>query len=124
MLLAYLLAVSCNVDDSFSREDFENKWWEVQQYPVCFNFHYYEESELLIYEHSIRNEGTWEFLEPNRYEVSGEVLFIESNEGCWVVDGYKGHKVDACECTLIPWEHSMLPRVTDLIKPVSNKSAN
>ena len=40
--------LSCEENNSFPREEFENEWWEVQAYPICFNFH--ETGDLLLYE--------------------------------------------------------------------------
>ena len=121
MILLYYLILGCSTSDLLDRESFENQWWEVQQYPVCFNFHTYEENELLIYQSVIENHGPWEFVEPNQYEISDETLTVTQNEECWEVDGYKSYKIDACECSLISWDHSRKIDWSDLTTPVNNK---
>jgi hypothetical protein len=112
---------ACAPDEPFDREGFENKWWGIQQYPICFNFHFYEDPELLTYEGRIENRGPWEFVEPNQYEVADEKFTITANDDCWKVDGYKAYNVDACECTLIPWQHTRSLNWNGLVQPVENK---
>jgi len=89
--------LSCEENNSFPREEFENEWWEVQSYPICFNFH--ETGDLLLYENSIQNEGAWAFCEPNEYFVGDYSFIVTKDEECWEVKGLD-QNLTACECTL------------------------
>jgi len=107
--LSAIFLLSCvETSQQFERESFENKWWEVQEYSVCFNFH--ESGDLLSYQHQeIRegewgrfiDEGEWTFYEPNEYSVLDKSVFIYDKEVCWDIEGYFENKaITACECTM------------------------
>jgi len=104
--VAFLL--SCvEPSQSFEREGFENEWWEVQEYSVCFNFH--ESGDLLSYQQQdiigdrwgrFVDEGEWTFYEPNEYSVLDKSIFIYEEEECWKIEEYFENKpITACECT-------------------------
>ena len=96
-LIAMLVLLSCREKDTFSREAFENEWWEIGVYPICFNLH--ESGDLLLYEESIRSEGAWTFCEPNEYFVGDYSFTVNVDEDCWQISGLDQDLV-ACECTL------------------------
>jgi hypothetical protein len=96
-LVVMLGLFSCYEQTAFNREAFENKWWETNVYPVCFNLH--ESGDLLLYEESIRSEGSWAFCEPNEYFVGDNSFAVTEEEECWKIKGLKQDLV-ACECTL------------------------
>jgi len=73
-------------------------WWEIQEYPICFNFH--ESGELLIYEEVITSHGEWEFCAPNEYLVQDFTFIINEYEECWEITGYMDQVLTACECTI------------------------
>ena len=92
------MILTCTVDASIDTERFENHWWEIQEYPICFNFH--ETGSLLVYEEFIVNEGPWEFTEPNQYSVFDETIEVYSVDECWKLKGYKNLNLSACECEI------------------------
>jgi len=105
--LSAIFLLSCvEFSQPFDRIAFENKWWEVQEYPVCFNFH--KSGDLLSYQQQeivegewIRfvDEGEWVFYEPNEYTVLEKSVFIYQEEECWGIEGYFENKtITACEC--------------------------
>ena len=87
--------------EELDREKFENKWWEFQRYPLCFNVH--ESGDLLIYEGKVRSEGAWSFEEPNSYIVQDGAFDVkDAGDNCWDIYLHsKGMSDTACECTLI-----------------------
>ena len=108
--LSALFLLSCvEFAPSFEREDFENTWWEIQGYSLCFNFH--ESGDLLSYQDQILDEGEWgQFIDegewifhiPNEYSVIDKSIFIYENEECWEIEEYYDNKIiTACECTLL-----------------------
>jgi len=108
--MKYLLAISllscANIPQPFERDEFENKWWEVQEYSVCFNFH--ESGDLLSYQDQelekgewgqFIDEGEWVFSEPNEYSVLDKSVFIYKKEECWEIEEYFENRIiTACEC--------------------------
>jgi len=107
--LSAIFLLSCvDFSQSFERDEFENKWWEVQEYSVCFNFH--ESGDLLSYQQQeleagewgrFIDEGEWIFYEPNEYSVLDESVFIYKKEECWEIEGYFENKnITACECVM------------------------
>ena len=94
---------------SFDNESFENQWWEIQGYPLCFNFH--ESGDLLSYQEQALeaghwghfvDEGEWIFDEPNKYSVLDKSIFVYKTEECWELEEYFDNKIImACECTLM-----------------------
>ena len=110
--LLILTLLSCTVPaDSFDKERFENTWWEIQEYPVCFNFH--ESGDLLSYKDQTLeegqwgqfiDEGEWTFYEPNEYSVEDKTVFIFETEECWEIEGYFDNDnriITACDCTIL-----------------------
>ena len=106
--LSTIFLLSCvEFSQPFERNSFENEWWEVQEYSVCFNFH--ESGDLLSYQNQdIRDgqwgrfvyEGEWTFIEPNEYSVLDKSIFIYEEEECWKIEEYFENKaITACECT-------------------------
>ena len=100
MILFFFLGLACTSEyNSFIREDFENKWWEFPEYPVCFNFH--ESGEVLLFEEKISEEGPWYYCEPNQYEFNQELITTTAEDECWIIEGYSMmNSFTACECTL------------------------
>jgi hypothetical protein len=108
-LLIFTLLSCVKPTNSFDREDFENTWWQMQEYPICFNFH--ESGDLLSYEDQVLeedqwgrfiDEGKWIFYEPNEYSVEDQTVFIFKTEDCWEIEGYYDNKIiTACECTIL-----------------------
>jgi len=108
-LLLFTLLSCVESTDSFDREAFENTWWQMQEYPVCFNFH--ESGDLLSYEDQdleegqwgrFVDEGEWTFCEPNEYSVADKTVFIFEAEDCWEIEGYYDNRIiTACECTIL-----------------------
>ena len=90
----------CLSASEFQPNIFEDQWWEIQEYPVCFNFH--RTGDLLIYEDYIINEGRWGFEEPNIYYVEDEEIKVYYEEECWEIRGYRNLNLTACECLLLP----------------------
>lgn len=84
--------------DLLDRNKFENVWWEIQEYPICFNFH--ETGELLTYEGNITSQGEWDFYTPNSYLVQDYTFIINEYESCWEITGYVDQTITACECTI------------------------
>ena len=108
--LLFLVLLSCaEASLSFDREAFENEWWEIQEYSVCFNFH--ESGDLLSYQQQevgegewrrFVDEGEWAFYEPNEYSVLDKSVFIHEKEECWDIEGYFDNRIiTACECTIL-----------------------
>ena len=98
IFIALLLSLGC-ADPPFDRKAFENEWWEVQEYPVCFNFH--ETGDFLIYTNRINNYGEWEFVEPNGYSAEDKTVYVTADEQCWKIEEYTKNKIIvACECTI------------------------
>ena len=109
--LSAIFLLSCvEFSQPFERDKFENKWWEVQEYSVCFNFHgsgdllSYQDQELEKGEGGrFVDEGEWIFYEPNEYEFleGDELISVTSNNDCWIIEGYsKLSPFTVCECTL------------------------
>ena len=109
-MFSVLFLLSCvEFAPVFQREEFENKWWETQDYPLCFNFH--ESGDLLSYQEQafeegqwrqFIDEGEWNFHIPNEYSVLDKSIFIYENENCWDIEEYFDNRiVIACECTLL-----------------------
>jgi len=105
-----LFLLSCvEFAPSIDNKVFENQWWEIQEYPLCFNFH--ESGDLLSYQEQILeegqwgrfvDEGAWTFYEPNEYSVLDRSIFIYENEECWEIEEYFDNRIiTACECTLL-----------------------
>ena len=64
---------------------------------MCFNF----AEDFLTYQDSVTNQGPWEFIEPNIYEIFGnKKVSVVEDEDCWEVSGL-GREINACECDLI-----------------------
>jgi len=107
--LSLLVLLSCVEFTTFDREDFENTWWQMQEYPICFNFH--ESGDLLSYEDQVLeegqwgrfiDEGEWVFYEPNEYSVEDQTVFVFETENCWEIEGYYDNRIiTACECTIL-----------------------
>ena len=103
-LSALLILVSCSLereDTAFERCEFENNWWQIEQEPVCFNFH--SSGQLLSYSHVIFDEGSWMFEEPNVYSVPSaeESIIVNPKDNCWMIEGYsRKQSFISCECTL------------------------
>ena len=108
--LSALFLLSCvEFADPFDREKFENQWWEIQGYSLCFNFH--ESGDLLSYQDQILEEGEWgQFVDegewtfhiPNEYSVIDKSIFVYEIEECWEIEEYFDNKIiTACECTLL-----------------------
>ncbi len=107
-ILAIFLLSCVEFSPPLEREAFENQWWEVQEYSVCFNFH--ESGDLLSYQYQdVRegewrrfvDEGEWTFYEPNEYSVLDKSIFIYEEEECWKIEEYFENKpIMACECTI------------------------
>ena len=100
-VLLLMLSGCSLITPEFDRAKFENEWWELAEYPVCFNFH--ESGDVLLYEENISNEGSWHYCEPNIYEFDEgqEIITVEPEEECWAVKGYSRRaSFVACECTL------------------------
>jgi len=108
--LIFSILLSCaEASQAFDREDFENTWWELQEYPVCFNFH--ESGDLLSYQDQhieegqwgrFVDEGEWTFCDPNKYSVADKTVFIFEAEGCWEIEGYYDNRIiTACACTIL-----------------------
>ena len=95
--LGIWIFLSCGEEESFPREDFEDHWWEIDAYPICFNFH--NTGELLLYEERINSVGEWDFCEPNEYTVDDETIAVTIAEDCWRITGLD-QDLTACECTL------------------------
>jgi len=93
----------------FNREQFEDKWWQLEEYSICFNFH--ESGDLLSYqEQSVEenqwrrfiDEGEWVFCEPNEYSVADETIFVFEDGDCWEIEGYYNNRnITACECAIL-----------------------
>ena len=75
-ILCFFLLSCVEFEAPFEREKFENEWWEIQEYPVCFNFH--ESGTLFSYQpqeiqvghwRQLIDEGQWEYHIPNEYSV-------------------------------------------------------
>ena len=108
-ILCFFLLSCVEFTAPFEREKFENEWWEIQEYPVCFNFH--ESGTLFSYQPQIIednqwrrliDEGEWEFHTPNEYSVLDKSIFIYESEECWEIEEFYDAKViTACECTLL-----------------------
>ena len=108
--LSFLFLFSCvEFADPFDREEFENQWWEIQGYSLCFNFH--ESGDLLSYQDQTLEEGEWgQFIDegewtfhiPNEYSVLDKSIFAYENEECWEIEEYLENRIiTACECTLL-----------------------
>ena len=108
--LSFLILLSCTESTaSFDREGFENEWWQLQEYPICFNFH--ESGDLLSYEEQILEEGQWGqfidegkwiFCEPNEYAVEDKTILIFESEDCWEIEGYYDNRIiTACSCAIL-----------------------
>ena len=109
-LLPAILLISCvEFAPAFEREKFENEWWEIQQYPVCFNFHKsgtlfsFQPQEIQVgHWRQLIDEGQWEYNIPNEYSVLDKSIFVYESEECWEIEEYYDNKViTACECTLM-----------------------
>jgi len=98
----FLFLTACLSPAGFDPFVFENSWWELQEYPACFNFH--ETGSFLVYENYITNEGPWYFEEPNAYYIQDEQLEVFYKEECWEIRGYKNLNLTACECVILPRE--------------------
>ena len=107
--LSTILLLSCvEFSQPFERDSFENEWWELQEYSLCFNFH--ESGDLLSYQQQeleegewgrFIDEGEWTFYEPNEYSVLDKSVFIYREEECWKIEEYFENKVIvACECMI------------------------
>ena len=102
--LSIFLSISCHATyEEFDRENFEDIWWGIQEYPICFNVH--KSGDLLLYEESIYSSGKWKFYEPSRYIIDGKEEFIIEgyNEGCWDIyykEDALSRNLTACKCTL------------------------
>jgi hypothetical protein len=108
--LSFLFLFSCiEFAPQFEREEFENEWWEIEGYSMCFNFH--ESGDLLSYQDQILeegewgqfiDEGEWAFHTPNEYSVLDKSIFAYENEECWEIEEYFDNRIiTACECTLL-----------------------
>ena len=105
-LLALFLLSCVEFAPSIDNKVFENQWWEIQGYPLCFNFH--ESGDLLSYQEQALeegqwgrfiDEGEWTFHEPNEYSVLDKSIFIYENEECWEIEEYFENRIiTACEC--------------------------
>ena len=110
-----LILLSCTISTQpFPREQFENTWWELEVYPICFNVH---DDGLLTFEQQgpVINNGDWRYVGDNEYYIEGEntTLKIEQTDppdswqqagACWKIKGYAAFQVfKACECTLIDY---------------------
>ena len=108
-ILCFFLLSCVEFAPPFEREKFEDEWWEIQEYPVCFNFH--ESGTLFSYQPQVIedrewrrliDEGQWEYHIPNEYSVLDKSIFVYENEDCWEIEEYYDNKViKACECTLM-----------------------
>jgi hypothetical protein len=107
--LSAIFLLSCvEFSQPFERSSFENEWWEIQEYSLCFNFH--ESGDLLSYQEQdldegewgqFIDEGGWAFYEPNEYTVLEKSVFIYNEEECWKIEEYFENKtIAACECML------------------------
>ena len=96
--LVLVLMLSCvEFSPPFEREEFENEWWGIEEYSMCFNFH--ESGDLLSYQDQIVNEGAWTFHIPNEYSVLDKSIFVYETEECWEIEEYFDNKIiTACEC--------------------------
>jgi len=97
------LATSCkNVE--IEDQLFEDQWWELESYPICFNMNN-ETGQLLTYEDKIYENGEWAFYEPDTYVVGDRAFYITYlGNSCWNINESGINLSDkACECTLIPW---------------------
>lgn len=105
----FFALISCERSDgSFDRDRFENRWWQLEEYPICFNFH--ESGDLLSYQEQhiqegqwrrFIDEGEWVFCEPNEYTVADETVSVFEADECWEIEGYFDNKIiTACECTI------------------------
>ena len=108
-ILCFFLLSCVEFAPTFEREKFENEWWEIQEYPICFNFH--ESGDLLSYQpqqlkerewRRFTDEGEWVFHTPNEYAVLDKSIFAYENEDCWDIEEYYDNKIiTACNCTLL-----------------------
>lgn len=99
----FLVATSCkNVE--VEEQLFEDRWWELESYPICFNMSN-NNGQLLTYEDRIYENGEWIFYEPDTYVVGSRTFYITYlGNSCWDIDESGiGLSQKACECTLIPW---------------------
>ena len=108
-ILCFFLLSCVEFAPAFEREKFENEWWEIQGYSLCFNFH--ESGDLLSYQDQILeegewgqfvDEGEWSFHTPNEYSVLDKSIFVYETEECWEIEEYFDNRIiTACECTLL-----------------------
>ena len=99
MYLLLALLAAC-LPNPFDRDKFENVWWELQDYPVCFNMH--GDGDLLTYEDRIQSLGPWDYMDNGKYYIENEdvTLTVMPNIDCWTITGYMYRNIIACECTL------------------------
>jgi len=92
-----VLLAAC-LPNPFDREKFEDTWWELQDYPICFNMH--KDGDLLTYEDQIQSLGPWDYIDHGKYKVEGITLTVMPNIDCWTISGYMYSNMIACACTL------------------------
>ena len=104
LLLLLSILLSCSDDTSFERKDFEDKWWSIEDYDMCFNVHN-ESGDFLLYKESISSPGKWSFISPNVYEISNSIdnhyIYVNKIEDCWDIlykDELFNYKIISCEC--------------------------
>jgi hypothetical protein len=99
MYILLVLLTAC-LPNPFNRDKFENAWWELQEYPICFNIH--KTGDLLTYEGHIQNLGPWDYKDNGEYYIEDEdvTLTVMPYINCWTITGYMYYNVTACECTL------------------------
>ena len=123
--LALAFCMSCGeIEESgFTKEAFENQWWEVEALPICFTIN--TTSQKLWY---VSNPGNqiilhkpvkYKFKAPNTYSwektedfFEGEMDIVD-NGGCWDFVYGNSRWETACKCKSVPQE--TLKLTTDYI---------
>lgn len=100
VLFIIFFIFSCHDKDpisDYNRFDFENKWWQLEQYPMCIMMN--ESGDFLTYEDHIIDQGDWYFQEPNLYIIDDREFFVFENDECWDIE-YSVFNDTVCECIL------------------------
>lgn len=100
MYFFLLLFTSCQHAGDFDRTQFEDAWWSLKEYDVCFNLH--SSGDTLIHDGSIQSVGPWEYQHTGTYYIVNEDLLIDvSPEGeCWDISIQPYYRFTACECII------------------------
>ena len=103
-----ILTIGCSATwlvATFEREEFEDHWWELSSYDVCYNMHNGDgrrvnEDQLLIRPmgEDLYSLGEWVFVDPNIYEIDGYKVSIYPDNDCWLVRAFGQSDEVTCEC--------------------------